>query len=189
MRCFHPFLVLIPCILGVDLLGQPIRLAVEDGYVIASTCDAPKVGYYRSDRQYHWVRAQRIYRTQGGGSGELMHGTYLAYHVNGQLKEAGHFNQGLKHGEWRSWNDLGDLISMKYWRHGKERVERDARANRIKNGRASHEEGSAPRKVTKEKREEGETRKSRKARAEREGPAKGTTEDGTPRVRSTRKQR
>lgn len=129
---------------GIPGYAQTIRLAVEEGYIMTSTRDARKAGAFKPDRTYHWVRAQQLFSTQGGASGDVLHGPFLAYHPNGQLKEAGRFKEGIKQGEWRSWNERGELVRITRWRQGKERAVKSAPGERIKAQRQRNERVKRP---------------------------------------------
>jgi len=46
---------------------------------------------------------------------EIMDGKYAEYHMNGQLRASGYFRHRLKQGEWRYWNEEGQLQkTLKY---------------------------------------------------------------------------
>lgn len=70
-------------------------------------------------KTYHWYKTQEIIKTQGGYSGQLLDGEFVAYYSNKQLKEKGKFNKGLKAGKWIKWNSDGSILSMELWWRGK----------------------------------------------------------------------
>ena len=79
---------------------------------------------------YYWHRANKIMMTQGGYSGELLHGSYKSFYRSEQLKESGTFKVGLKHGKWTEWTENGYILKIVYWnkgiRHG-ETIDYDAK--------------------------------------------------------------
>lgn len=74
---------------------------------------------FDNSKFYFWYRAQRIRETQGGASGELLHGKFEVYFENKQLKEKGEFKKGLKNGNWKSWFKDGSLKSTTNWSKGR----------------------------------------------------------------------
>jgi antitoxin component YwqK of YwqJK toxin-antitoxin module len=75
----------------------------------------PKI---KNDRYYFWYLNKVIHSTQGGYSGTLLNGHYVAFYPDKNLKEEGNFNRGLKDGEWKTWNRKGDLTAVTNWNDG-----------------------------------------------------------------------
>jgi antitoxin component YwqK of YwqJK toxin-antitoxin module len=73
---------------------------------------------YSEDKFYYWSKAQKVIATQGGSSGQLLHGTYESCYSNKQLKEKGTFYKGQKDGVWSLWNEKGFLLRKENWRKG-----------------------------------------------------------------------
>jgi len=73
---------------------------------------------FENDKFYHWFQSQHILTTQGGASGQLLHGGYEAFYDSKQLAEKGKFHKGLKHGEWKYWNSNGTLTRIEHWKNG-----------------------------------------------------------------------
>ena len=46
-------------------------------------------------------------------------GEWKYYDNNGQLKESGFFRNGKEHGEWNRYNQSGEIISTSYYSNGK----------------------------------------------------------------------
>lgn len=74
---------------------------------------------YADTLNYHWFKSQKLHITQGGSAGNLLHGNFLKFHINGQLAERGEFKYGLKHGEWMSWYESGELKSKLNYQAGR----------------------------------------------------------------------
>ena len=70
------------------------------------------------NKLYYWYRKEEIHNTQGGFSGNLLHGDYEIFYKSGQLKVRGEFNQGLKHGKWVKWNEKGRITEILFWKSG-----------------------------------------------------------------------
>jgi len=82
---------------------------------IAPFKSAPKI---KNDRYYYWYFNKVIHSTQGGYTGTLLNGHYVAFYPDKNLKEEGNFNRGLKDGEWKTWNRKGDLTAVTNWSDG-----------------------------------------------------------------------
>lgn len=75
----------------------------------------PKI---KNDRYYFWYYNNVIHSTQGGYTGQLLNGHYIAFYPDKNLKEEGYFKRGLKDGEWKTWNQKGDLTNVTDWNEG-----------------------------------------------------------------------
>lgn len=73
---------------------------------------------HKKDRFYFWYKAQKVMSTQGGSSGQLLHGEFESFHENKQLSKKGAFRKGLKNGEWLYWREDGTLIKTENWKKG-----------------------------------------------------------------------
>ncbi len=80
--------------------------------------DKKGVRKYDPEKTYHWYKTQRVMTTQGGASGDLLHGDYSVSYDNKQLKQKGKFKKGLKTGHWSYWNEEGKLIKTEKWKCG-----------------------------------------------------------------------
>ncbi|MBL8001144.1 MAG: hypothetical protein JNL05_04200 [Flavobacteriales bacterium] len=119
-----------------------IRLADAQGYVDATVSGNDKLPA-EPDPQvvYHWYRAQRVQATAGGAAGRLLDGPYRAFHPDGQLREQGVFEDGMRTGEWRQWNAAGELQAVVHWKHGSLHGDSVAYAGGIMLHRVSYRHG------------------------------------------------
>lgn len=69
-------------------------------------------------KSYYWFKAGSIYKTQGDYSGNLLHGPFIQYYKEGQLKEKGAYTNGLKNGIWRYFTNTGQLRLYEEWDKG-----------------------------------------------------------------------
>lgn len=67
---------------------------------------------------YSWYSGNEIHSTQGGYSGRLLHGEFLAYYPTRGLKQNGIYDHGLKSGKWTFWRENGTLESVLLYRKG-----------------------------------------------------------------------
>lgn len=75
----------------------------------------------KQNRIYHWMKAKKVMETQGGYSGKLLHGEYLEFYKNHQLKAKGTFKNGLKKGIWTYWDKVGKITTIEKWRKGEQK--------------------------------------------------------------------
>lgn len=98
----------------------------QDGLALQFTVlDPDKKGIRRYDthKTYYWYKAQKVMGTQGGSSGQLLHGAYESFYVNKQLCEKGRYEKGLKDGDWQYWRMDGSLLRTEHWNTGAQRGE------------------------------------------------------------------
>jgi len=93
----------------------------QDGFQYQFTVleeDKRGVWHYDKSKFYFWYKAQKVLATQGGASGDLLNGDFVAFHENKQLAQKGRFCKGLKDGKWMYWRTDGTLIMIEYWKKG-----------------------------------------------------------------------
>ena len=56
--------------------------------------------------------------TRGASSGKLLHGKYQESYFDGSVKNTGHFNHGLKTGNWSFYSQDGNLLSSLKYKKG-----------------------------------------------------------------------
>jgi hypothetical protein len=103
---------------GQTAKRRVVRFASEDRTVQAQVLNEPGHIVALSDRDYFWCIGQRLMITQGGYSGDLLDGAYVAYHPNGQLMTKGCLSNGLRTGTWLEWNEQGRLLQSTNWKGG-----------------------------------------------------------------------
>lgn len=77
------------------------------------------VWVHRKNRFYFWYKSQKVMCTQGGSSGQLLHGNFESFYDNKQMSKKGKFHKGLKTGEWLYWRMDGTLIRTEHWKKGR----------------------------------------------------------------------
>lgn len=83
--------------------------------------DKKPVSHHKTSKTYYWYKAQKVIFTQGGNSGQLLHGKFEALYGNKQLCEKGSFYKGLKDNEWNYWRTDGTMLRKEHWKKGKQR--------------------------------------------------------------------
>ncbi len=71
----------------------------------------------QNELRYYWYKDKHIVNTQGGYEGKLLHGYYIEYYPNGQLKIKGTFRYGIQQGEWKYWDSEGNLQRVESWKN------------------------------------------------------------------------
>lgn len=72
----------------------------------------------RENMTYNWYASNQLKESKGGYDGKLLHGYYKCFFLNGNLKESGEFNYGIKCGKWISWYPSGQIREVIYWKKG-----------------------------------------------------------------------
>ncbi len=85
--------------------------------------DSGKEHKVKLNETYFWYKSNRVIQTVGGYQGKLLNGYYIESYPNGQLKLKGYFCIGQQCGEWKYWNEEGQLERVENWKanqlHGK----------------------------------------------------------------------
>lgn len=101
--------------------------AFSDPYTIKRISDANfRYEFYttqndnniKDNRFYFWFKGGAVHSTQGGSSGELLHGLYKKYFHSNQLAESGKFKKGLKVKLWKTWHENGNIETIQRWSDG-----------------------------------------------------------------------
>ncbi len=69
-------------------------------------------------RFYYWFKSGEIHSSQGGSSGDLLHGDFTKSYKNNNLAEQGRFKNGLKDKLWKRWHSNGQLYEITRWNNG-----------------------------------------------------------------------
>jgi antitoxin component YwqK of YwqJK toxin-antitoxin module len=67
---------------------------------------------------YYSFHHERLFETQGGYTGALLHGKYEALFPDKTLHSQGDFKMGIKNGEWKYWHQNGFLKLVEHWKKG-----------------------------------------------------------------------
>lgn len=95
----------------------------QDGLAMQFTVldsDEKGIRNYDPAKTYYWYKSQVVLGTQGGSSGQLLHGLFESFYDNKQLCQKGQYVKGLKQGEWNHWRRDGTLIKTEHWSAGKQ---------------------------------------------------------------------
>jgi antitoxin component YwqK of YwqJK toxin-antitoxin module len=68
---------------------------------------------------YYWFKTDQIHSTQGAIGGQALHGDFIVFYDDRNLKEKGVFNMGLKDGKWKKWHNNGVLMEVGTWDKGR----------------------------------------------------------------------
>jgi antitoxin component YwqK of YwqJK toxin-antitoxin module len=67
---------------------------------------------------YTWYKYNQVFTTQGGYDGRILNGEYTSSFKSNSLKMKGHYNNGLKSGQWYEWGPDGKLKEVSNWKNG-----------------------------------------------------------------------
>ena len=94
------------------------RKLISDGELKEELFVTNKTPKTKEDKDYYWYKSQKVHKTRGAYGGDLLHGTYTKYYYSNQLAQKGDLLNGLKNGEWASWNEEGTIKSRVIWQKG-----------------------------------------------------------------------
>ncbi len=100
-------------------IGNAYTVSINHGdtlvtFQVQGIEEEPKIN---DEVQYTWFKSNKIYQSQGGYSGQLLHGKYEEF-LDKKMVKKGYYDNGRKIGEWRSWNLNGDLRNMVTYKNG-----------------------------------------------------------------------
>ncbi len=70
------------------------------------------------NRYYFWSDRTKIFKTYGAANDLVLDGEFTKFYSDGQIFEKGKFDQGLKDGVWRIWNNDGSLQKEEFYDSG-----------------------------------------------------------------------
>lgn len=83
-------------------------------FQVQGIAEEPKL---KDEVTYTWYKSNKLFTSQGGYSGQLLHGKYEEF-VAKRLILKGTYENGMRVGEWKSWNKKGDLKSTVTYKKG-----------------------------------------------------------------------
>jgi antitoxin component YwqK of YwqJK toxin-antitoxin module len=92
-----------------------ININSSDGYTKAIVASKKIRIKPNENYTYYWYSYNKIISTKGGYDGSLLHGDYVCFYANNNLREKGSFKKGLKKGKWMSWYENGKIKEIAYW--------------------------------------------------------------------------
>ncbi len=96
---------------------ETINIVINKTPATVQVTEPKKQRKVRNDLRYYWYQEKHIVNTQGGYEGKLLHGYYIEFYANGQLKIKGQFRFGVQQGEWKYWDAEGNLQRVEHWRN------------------------------------------------------------------------
>ncbi len=101
-----------------ELESREVIITMDDETIHAHVLDDEKEIKAKSDLKYAWYTRNMLMQTQGGYSGHVLHGPYKSHYRNQQVRTNGLYHYGLKHKEWREWDEQGQLVEISNWEKG-----------------------------------------------------------------------
>ena len=116
------FLVLFySCIFSSLIFDSSKRKYSDDEftYEFSVTNNSPKTKLAK-DIQLYWYALEKVQSSFYDFNGKLLHGNYKKSLNNSKaIIEEGFFLYGMKDGEWKKWDDQGNLLSVTNWKKGR----------------------------------------------------------------------
>ncbi len=69
---------------------------------------------------YFWYKGGNIHHTRGAVSGKVLHGDYIEYFGDDNLRAKGCFVLGIRVGNWKTWHHNGEIASITQYKKGVE---------------------------------------------------------------------
>jgi hypothetical protein len=86
--------------------------------IIAHIYDEDKEIKTQDDKYYYWYAVHDIKKTKGAYSGKALHGEYMSFYQNKDLKAKGYFKKGLLDGRYATWHPNGEYLSLRHYKKG-----------------------------------------------------------------------
>ncbi|KAB1061972.1 toxin-antitoxin system YwqK family antitoxin [Salibacter halophilus] len=99
-----------------DINYNLLRIRTDSGTIHTSYTD--KSTGTINCKDYYWMKAREIHKSEGDYSGKLLDGEYTSHYFEGNLREKGEFEKGLKVGEWKVWYQNGELHKIENFKKG-----------------------------------------------------------------------
>lgn len=96
-----------------------VNYANLDSIVKAEVYNDKKDFKPHQEHFYYWYYLGKILITEGSYEGRLLHGTYVCFYNNDNIKEKGNFKDGKKTGKWIGWYPSGKIKEVSYWAESK----------------------------------------------------------------------
>ena len=94
------------------------RIVRENGFDTECYISSKKLNRFDAEKIYFWFKSGGIHQSLGNVGGSVLHESYQKYYRSNQLAEKGTFVYGLKTGNWKIWNENGQLVLEEYWNEG-----------------------------------------------------------------------
>lgn len=92
----------------------------NNGREIFYICRSNPINNFNEDLEYFWYNEySKIKSTKGGAGGNLLHGKYQFFDVNGNLLTEVNYYAGLQDGISKSWDSSGTVIELFKFNKGK----------------------------------------------------------------------
>lgn len=106
-----PFIFLFPS-------KNPQRKIISDSEFSYTFYVSTKETKAKDSKHYYWYKSGEIHSSQGGSSGNVLHGEFTKSYKNNNLAEKGSFKNGLKNSVWKRWYKNGQLYEIAQWKNG-----------------------------------------------------------------------
>ena len=103
-----------------EITHREVNVHFNDSSIKASILIEDKKVKPKNAIHYYWYYNNSIKVNQGGYKGRLLDGTYQVVNKDGSLLTNGTLKKGYQTGEWKHWENNGDLRAVYNWRKGHE---------------------------------------------------------------------
>ena len=116
---FSNFIFLAFCFGQTTIKTKEVKINYTDGLDVFNVCiNNPQITY-NVNYEYFWYNEfTGLKSTKGGVGGNLLHGKYNLYDINGNLINESYYNLGIITSE-KKWDAFGNLISIEKYKNNK----------------------------------------------------------------------
>ncbi len=101
-----------------EYIYQSVHFHTDSTKIVANILAEKKEIKPNLDDYYYTVINRKVYKTRGGYTGKLLHGEYMEQYITGELLTKGTFFLGRKDGVWKVWFPNGELKEVITWKKG-----------------------------------------------------------------------
>jgi antitoxin component YwqK of YwqJK toxin-antitoxin module len=73
---------------------------------------------FDNTKEYFWFKSSEVHSSIGTSGGFVLHKDFKKYYRSNQLAQSGNFHYGLKDGIWQEWHNNGKIRSIIHWKNG-----------------------------------------------------------------------
>ena len=89
-----------------------------NGFDIECYVSLKEMTSFDENKMYYWYKSGEIHQSISSAGGLVLHSKFDRFYESNQLVEQGAFDYGLKNGVWKTWNEDGSLNQTIEWNRG-----------------------------------------------------------------------
>lgn len=94
------------------------KIIREGKYDIECYVASKSLKKYKEHKVYFWYKSREVHNSKGMSGGQVLDGEFKKFFKSNQLAEQGYFDMGLKKDRWYTWFENGQTKSITNWKKG-----------------------------------------------------------------------